>query len=108
VAVCRGWRFVGWSTYDFRANLHKFIAWDGILRQRAKKRPKLMPEDYEANIQKLNEGDLISKAVVNIVIAKYNATYKGDGVLVMGICAGSVNTHLSTLVSRSPVGKLQN
>ena len=35
----------------------------------------------------------ISKAGVNMVVAKYNATYKKDGVLVMGICAGSVNTH---------------
>lgn len=35
----------------------------------------------------------ISKAGVNMVVAKYNATYKSDGVLTMGICAGSVNTH---------------
>ena len=37
----------------------------------------------------------ISKAGVNMVVAKYNTTYKSDGVLVMGICAGSVNTHPS-------------
>jgi NAD(P)-dependent dehydrogenase (short-subunit alcohol dehydrogenase family) len=35
----------------------------------------------------------ISKAGVNMVVAKYDATYKSDGVLVMGVCAGSVNTH---------------
>lgn len=35
----------------------------------------------------------ISKAAANMVVAKYNATYKSDGVLVMGICAGAVDTH---------------
>ncbi|VUC35715.1 unnamed protein product [Clonostachys rosea] len=34
----------------------------------------------------------ISKAGLNMLVAKYNATYKSDGVLVMGICAGYVNT----------------
>ena len=34
----------------------------------------------------------VSKAGVNMVVAKFDATYKKDGVLVMGICAGSVNT----------------
>lgn len=35
----------------------------------------------------------ISKAGVDMVVAKYDATYKSDGILVMGVCAGSVNTH---------------
>jgi len=34
----------------------------------------------------------ISKAGVNMVIAKYNVTYKQEGILFMGICPGSVDT----------------
>jgi dTDP-D-glucose 4,6-dehydratase len=32
-----------------------------------------------------------SKAAVNMVVAKYDATYKSDGVLVMENCAGAVS-----------------
>ncbi|VUC30101.1 unnamed protein product [Clonostachys rosea] len=34
----------------------------------------------------------VSKGGLNVLVAKYNAAYKGQGVLIMGICAGSVNT----------------
>ena len=34
----------------------------------------------------------ISKAGLNMAVAKYNAIYKGDGILFMGICPGSVDT----------------
>ncbi|CAH0047437.1 unnamed protein product [Clonostachys solani] len=34
----------------------------------------------------------VSKAAVNMLVAKYNVTYKSEGVLTMGICAGSVDT----------------
>jgi len=34
----------------------------------------------------------ISKAGVNMVIAKYNVTYKQEGILFMGLCPGSVDT----------------
>jgi NAD(P)-dependent dehydrogenase (short-subunit alcohol dehydrogenase family) len=34
----------------------------------------------------------ISKAGVNMVIAKYNTMYKRQGILFLGICPGSVNT----------------
>ncbi|KAE9373307.1 NAD(P)-binding protein [Stipitochalara longipes BDJ] len=34
----------------------------------------------------------ISKAGVNMVVAKYNATYKEEGILFMAICPGSVDT----------------
>jgi NAD(P)-dependent dehydrogenase (short-subunit alcohol dehydrogenase family) len=33
-----------------------------------------------------------SKAAVNLLVAKYDATYKSEGILIMGICAGAVNT----------------
>ncbi|CAH0025610.1 unnamed protein product [Clonostachys rhizophaga] len=36
--------------------------------------------------------DSVSKAALNMLVAKYNATYKSEGVFVMGICAGSVDT----------------
>jgi NAD(P)-dependent dehydrogenase (short-subunit alcohol dehydrogenase family) len=42
----------------------------------------------------------ISKAGVNMVIAKYNATYKSEGILFMGICAGSVDTTVKTSETR--------
>jgi hypothetical protein len=45
---------------DALGNLHQFIARDDTLRQRAKKRRKLMPEVYEARIQKLNGDDPIA------------------------------------------------
>lgn len=34
----------------------------------------------------------ISKAGVNMVLAKYSAIYKQEGILFLGICPGSVNT----------------
>jgi len=34
----------------------------------------------------------ISKAGVNMVVAKYNAIYSKEGILFMAICPGSVNT----------------
>lgn len=34
----------------------------------------------------------ISKAAMNLAIAKYHAQYAKDGVLFMGICPGSVST----------------
>lgn len=34
----------------------------------------------------------ISKAALNMAIAKYNAIYKQEGVLFMAICPGSVDT----------------
>lgn len=40
---------------DALDNLHNFIARDDTFCRRAKKRSKLILEDYEANIQKLNE-----------------------------------------------------
>jgi NAD(P)-dependent dehydrogenase (short-subunit alcohol dehydrogenase family) len=36
--------------------------------------------------------DSVSKAALNMLVAKYNVTYKSEGVFVMGICAGSVDT----------------
>lgn len=34
----------------------------------------------------------ISKAGVNMALAKYSAIYKQEGILFLGICPGSVNT----------------
>jgi hypothetical protein len=39
---------------DAPENLQNFLTRRDKLRQRAKKKPKLMPEDYKANIEKLN------------------------------------------------------
>lgn len=36
----------------------------------------------------------VSKAAVNMVIAKFNAEYKKDGVLFMAVCPGMVDTGL--------------
>ena len=38
-------------------NLQNFLTQRDKLRQRAKKKPKLMLEDYEANIEKLNRSN---------------------------------------------------
>ena len=45
---------------DALGNLHNFIARDDTLRQRTKKRSKLILEDYEAHIQKLNKSSPIA------------------------------------------------
>jgi hypothetical protein len=42
---------------DDPGHLQDFLTRRDKLRQRANKKPKLMPEDYEANIQKLNGSD---------------------------------------------------
>jgi hypothetical protein len=45
---------------DALGNLQHFLARRTKLRQRAKKKPKLLLEDYETHIQKLNESGLLA------------------------------------------------
>jgi NAD(P)-dependent dehydrogenase (short-subunit alcohol dehydrogenase family) len=42
----------------------------------------------------------ISKAGINMVIAKYNALYKREGILFMSICPGSVDTQTKSTEAR--------
>ncbi|KAL3456519.1 NAD(P)-binding protein [Aspergillus heterothallicus] len=56
-----------------------------------------------SDLDLINSSDLavaapyaISKAGVNVAVAKYNALYKSEGILFMGICPGNVATERQT------------